>query len=392
LIIVNQPFEGSLGLKLIDNLQMPEYSEFRFIVAYSKTSGINRILPYMQKFKSSGGVIKGVVGIDQGNTSYEALISLLNVCDDLFIYHSEDIMRTFHVKAYYFNGSRKSWLAIGSNNLTAGGLFGNYEASICDFVSNSQKTSFISMFDDYSNTDSPCCKRASRTLIEDLLTNAYVQHEQAIAKERISSVAQQRLHTKGVVLFGRDAGLSSLPVVDANDSNRHTKSAKKVTRFTPAEEQPVDPVSDMDYLIRHVPKAGKRSKQVHFTMEILHDYFHLSKGDPLSIQQIEDIYTPHPIENRQIVYSKKNENVKIEVSAAEILNSKYPTDINKRPILVFKRINPTMFEYMLLLDGADGYTELNTRLLQLNWKYRSLPYEIVNTSTMLSIWKDCPLI
>ena len=47
-------------------------------------------------FKENGGTIKAVVGIDQGNTSYEALISLLSVCNELYIYHSEDFMRTFY--------------------------------------------------------------------------------------------------------------------------------------------------------------------------------------------------------------------------------------------------------------------------------------------------------
>lgn len=56
------------------------------MVAYAKTSGVNRLLPYMRQFKENGGTIKAVVGIDQGNTSYEALISLLSVCNELYIY------------------------------------------------------------------------------------------------------------------------------------------------------------------------------------------------------------------------------------------------------------------------------------------------------------------
>jgi len=83
-MIVNQPFRNTLGFKIIYELQSAIYNSFRFIVAYAKTSGIHRLLPYMQQFKATGGRIYGVVGVDQKNTSYEALISLYNVCDELY--------------------------------------------------------------------------------------------------------------------------------------------------------------------------------------------------------------------------------------------------------------------------------------------------------------------
>lgn len=80
--IVNQPFKQSLGFRLIEKIQSGHFSVFHFMVAYAKTSGVNRLLPYMRQFKENGGTIKAVVGIDQGNTSYEALISLLSVCNE----------------------------------------------------------------------------------------------------------------------------------------------------------------------------------------------------------------------------------------------------------------------------------------------------------------------
>ena len=127
-------------------------------------------------------------------------------------------------------------------------------------------------------------------------------------------------------------------------------------------------------------------------MHILKNYFKLSPGNELQLQQIHDIYTPHGIENRRVVYSARNKNVKIEVSAAEILNTAYPIDKGKRPILIFKRVNPTLFEYMLLMEGNPGYEELNKRLLGLDWHHKSLRYEVIDADTMLTLWEDCPLI
>jgi len=94
IMIINQPFIDALGFKLIDRLRSDVYSNFYFIVAYAKTSGVNRLLPYMQQFKATGGKIFGIIGIDQNNTSYEALVSLYGICDELYVYHSEGLMRT----------------------------------------------------------------------------------------------------------------------------------------------------------------------------------------------------------------------------------------------------------------------------------------------------------
>ena len=164
--LIHQPFQNSIGFSLIDMLQSKKYTEFRFIVAYAKTSGVNRILPYMKEFKENGGAIKAVVGIDQSNTSYEALISLNKICDELYVYHTENLMRTFHVKAYYLGGADTNWLAVGSNNFTAGGLFSNYEASLCEFVDDQLSSSFLSMFSQYTYETSNCCKRITSELNE----------------------------------------------------------------------------------------------------------------------------------------------------------------------------------------------------------------------------------
>lgn len=376
-MLINQPFQAALGNTIIDQLQSGNYSEFKFIVAYAKTSGVNRLLPSMTDFKAMGGTILGVVGIDQFNTSYEALISLYNVCNELYIYHSEDPMKTFHVKAYSLDGGNTHWNAIGSNNFTAGGLFSNYEACTISTENNA----FVStLFVSYSDISSPCCKKLTPDLIDLLLENNYIQKEKTLARQKVAEAKRQRSRPRTDIIFGRDplqinSPKPSIPTV--------TKEPDKVSTIIS---------NDKDYLIRFVPRAGDRSQQVHFTMDILENFFSKAAGDHLRIQQIVDIYNPKPIEERQIVFSQKNRNVRIEVKAAEDLNHNYPADESKRPILIFKKVSTDFFEYMLINEGDSGYTELNYRLYSLDWHKRSLQYEIVDTSTLLSIWEDCPLI
>ena len=60
--------------------------------------------------------------------------------------------------------------------------------------------------------------------------------------------------------------------------------------------------------------------------------------------------------------------------------------------MIFKRVNPTLFEYMLLMEGNPGYEELNRRLLGLDWHHKSLRYEVMDADTIFTLWEDCPLI
>lgn len=385
--IINQPFQQVLGFQLIDALNSEKYCAFRFAVAYAKTSGVNRLLPYMQQFKSAGGEIEGVVGIDQCNTSYEALRVLSSVCDQLYVYHSEDWSHIFHVKAYCFEeSSGKGWLAVGSNNFTAGGLFGNYEASIAAKIDGTMVQQFRELFQRYSDVNFSCCKVANQPFIELLLNQGYIYREADLAKQSIAQRNSDKSGKKHSALFGHE---STAPVPRTN-SIAQIPSAVSSATGNMGLTLPLGPVGD--YLIRHVPKAGGRSKQVHFTFGILNDYFHLSPGDQLMLQQVNGVGATSFIEHRQVVFSPRNQNVKVEVAGAAILDNCYPDDLTKRPVLVFRRVQPTLFEYVLLMDGDPGYDHLNGRLLSLNWRGNSLPFEIVDTKTMLGLWSGCPLL
>ena len=376
-MLIHQPFQAALGDTIIEQLQSRNYREFKFIVAYAKTSGVNRLLPYMAEFKVLGGRISGVVGIDQLNTSYEALVSLCNICDELYVYHSEDLMKTFHVKAYSLNGDNAYWNAIGSHNFTAGGLFSNYEAST---ISTENNVFFSTLFASYSDTSSPCCKKLNQGLIDLLLEKHYIQKEQTLARQKIAEASRQKNRPRTEILFGRDTLQSR-------------SAANRVSTDNQDIDEPTSVIdNDKNYLIRFVPRAGDRSQQVHFTIDILQNFFSKKADDHLRIQQILDIYNPRPIEERQIVFSQKNRNVRIEVEAAEYLNHNYPTDDSKRPILLFKKVNPNFFEYMLLIDGNAGYSALNARLHSLDWHKKSLQYEMVDADILFSLWEDCPLV
>ena len=133
--IVNQPFQGQLGNILIEEILKPDYEELLIFSAFAKNSGVLRMKDSFETFRKKGGKIKAFIGIDLDGTSYEALINLFYLCDELYIIHSENSSITYHSKIYILRSYKqnRNWFAIGSNNLTAGGLWTNYETCCTGF-------------------------------------------------------------------------------------------------------------------------------------------------------------------------------------------------------------------------------------------------------------------
>ena len=131
--IVNQPIQSTLGEEILKALNLSgddQFDNFQVIVAYVRKSGVSYLKKSCEAFKSRGGKINCVVGIDQKNSSIEGISELLSICTNLYIYHNELLTQTFHPKIYIFEKENtKSTVFIGSSNLTGGGLFTNYEVN-----------------------------------------------------------------------------------------------------------------------------------------------------------------------------------------------------------------------------------------------------------------------
>ena len=127
--LLNQPITGQLGNRLIELLDSSDYHTLNIVVAFAKNSGVLRIKDAFERFRERGGIVNTYVGIDMGGTSYEALTALLLHTDSLNVVHSEG-SQTFHPKIYQFSGEDKGLIVVGSHNLTAGGLWTNFESSV----------------------------------------------------------------------------------------------------------------------------------------------------------------------------------------------------------------------------------------------------------------------
>lgn len=175
---INQPFDGNLEDVIFNYLDThSDINKIYICVAYAKLSGVNRIYERFSNLITSGTEIILTVGIDQRNTSYEALNSLLNITSSLYIYHNRNLGVTYHPKVYYFENSTNSLMITGSNNLTAGGFYINNEV-FSIFENEASSVSFIENLESrYTDTSSEFCIEATTELINDLLDQNLICRE-----------------------------------------------------------------------------------------------------------------------------------------------------------------------------------------------------------------------
>ena len=105
---------------------------------------MSRIYDEVANFSNHGGKSSFIAGIDQSNTSYQALANLLTIAkENLYIHHDKNFNITFHPKIYIFGNNEIEKFFVGSSNLTAGGLFLNYEANLGVTLDSSNDSNFF---------------------------------------------------------------------------------------------------------------------------------------------------------------------------------------------------------------------------------------------------------
>ncbi len=127
---ITQP-ESQLGNEIGELLESDVvYSRIVFVSAFVGLRTILRLRDLLLRHVDNGTNLNFTLGIDLGGTSREVLDELLRWDCETFIFHNTIARATFHPKAYLFETATTATLFIGSNNLTDGGFYSNYEAAV----------------------------------------------------------------------------------------------------------------------------------------------------------------------------------------------------------------------------------------------------------------------
>ena len=221
LVFVPQPSTGAprLGDFLLQELENERWSQFRAAVAFARFSGVQHLSAALGQF-CKRGQLKVSVGLDLGGTSAEALNELL-ACTagtgEIYVFHNRG-KSTFHPKVYFFRNEASALLIVGSGNLTEGGLYTNYEASmgvhlaLGDPGDLSTLQSVESTLDSWSNGTGGVSQLLTAPLLKDLVDSGAVVSESKLAA---ATGAQQKAIKSGKSKAASTSPFSSLPVPKA---------------------------------------------------------------------------------------------------------------------------------------------------------------------------------
>ena len=214
---VHQPAPSNrLGDYLKHNLR-GDWTQFRAAVAFVKRSGTRHVAPALAAFARTRSV-EVIAGVDHGGTSAEGLQDLLDAVSPtgrVVVFHNR-LPFTFHPKIYLFKSSVAAELAVGSGNLTEGGLFTNYEAllrvslNLTDPEQAAVLQSVEKALDAWADPSTGTARVLDSALLDRLITLGLAPSEAAIVPKTEGGVGGRRepnrRHQQSVRGAGRTPG------------------------------------------------------------------------------------------------------------------------------------------------------------------------------------------
>lgn len=118
---------GRIILEFLDSEPLP--NKVILISAFVGLQTIMRIKGFISDLKTNGSFVRFILGIDMGGTSQEVLREVCSWDIEVKVFKHRLPGHTFHPKLYLFEWEDHAEIIIGSNNITEGGFFRNYEGS-----------------------------------------------------------------------------------------------------------------------------------------------------------------------------------------------------------------------------------------------------------------------
>lgn len=224
---------GTLIPNLLENDPMPQNTIF--VSAFVSLQTIMRLKDPVLALRNNGANFRFVLGIDLGGTSKEVLEELLSWDVETFIVKHRIPGHTFHPKIYYFVWNNSAEIIVGSNNLTDGGFFGNYEgcARICydlpDDLEEFQQAQ--NELDRFLTPAGPTVYNLDNNFLNELINRELIPSE-AQARRRNSDKISNRGIGGGGPLFGIE-DIDSPPPLPAALLRRLTINHRQRRRAAP---------------------------------------------------------------------------------------------------------------------------------------------------------------
>lgn len=191
---VSQPFADGRDLRdfIASVAAEPDLQHLDVVVAWAKRSGLSRLRGELEAIRARGAALRMIVGIDEDGATRQGLELARELFDSVHVFHDRS-GRTFHPKVYVAWGDDQARLLVGSHNVTAGGVYYNYEAGLkCDLQlpADAALLDSIRKYVDRLYADAAVCKELTDATIAELLANP---------RYRIGDEDHRKAATKGDV-------------------------------------------------------------------------------------------------------------------------------------------------------------------------------------------------
>jgi hypothetical protein len=212
-----------------------------FVSAFVALRAILRLRDKLLVHARQGCQLRFVVGIDLSGTSRDVLKELLRWNCEVFIFHNPLEHVTFHPKIYMFERESAATLIVGSNNLTDGGFYTNYEAAVRhDFKlpgENETFHAFIEPLQPFLKPQGGTVQCLTRGLIDLLSARGELPSEQEARIER-KNRSKERVANQVLPDYPFKAEKVPLPpqMPSVKGSKENHKAAKHAKRIRPAGE------------------------------------------------------------------------------------------------------------------------------------------------------------
>jgi hypothetical protein len=180
--VLMQPYRGSTSAAqtfITTALEDDAVTDVLMVVAWLRASGLSVLVPGLQALRSRGGRSRLLFGIDLEGTSRQGVAIARRQFTTIHAVHDPS-GRTFHPKLYLATGKDVGYALIGSNNLTAGGLWHNYEAALMATFDPRQDQQIADGIRGYARrvlSDRPICKRVTQDVLDRLLAEGFLADE-----------------------------------------------------------------------------------------------------------------------------------------------------------------------------------------------------------------------
>lgn len=399
--LLSQPDRGarSIGAAVSEALDWGDANEAWFAVAWAKRSGLTRLESHVRALRRRRKRVRALVGIDQHGATEEGLRLALDLFTETRVYHDSSPKRTFHPKLYVVEGDKRARVVMGSGNLTAGGLYENYEAALALDMDlraddDARLLDEIRAWWDKRWIEPGASVKLTKRTIERLKADPSV----AVVPEAWGpprGAGKSRPGKAGGSVFGSPvrglafapagpARAAHVPEIDEADAVA-TSAALRPSVVTSARGD------GRRVLAAGVPK--ERWPQVGFNAVVTDDFFDVRvNGEMISAEAIDRSGQSRGTETRRLINPPRNENHRIELPDPE----GRPRPATGRSIVLAIELDRRHIRYMHLFPDDPGYRAVQREITRRESVGISRKPETkrvyMTVGELRRTWPGCPLL